>query len=487
MFDDDKSVSAFLSLSQKRFAKFPDAKQPVAAERYMKYPSQKLDDVADTRKPLPTLDRHAKGEFCPGTPPVAPGTVFARLFGRALDKDGKPVADTIRQEHYVEDRFEIPVEVQQQLAKALAAADGMRFRLPDGLARLLVSHAYLGQLDVDPVAAPGSKGQLKQCEFWAEQLGGTNNEKVVLRVSGHSVAVGGDEPGDRVDGRVWSHEVNLSWQGLIELRAGRISRLLLLASGNEKLKWGNAQLGPHAQADVTHLPAGHAIDLACGVRFGIMGEPAPADRVSDKAPPSLIGRPVAPVPQEARQQLIGAFGPKFGIFTDRVQEELKLTSEQREKIQDRLAVTMQEAQDFFRKQEGRPHEEVHKQTHDYRERAEENLAAFLHGALNKDQLQRMEQIELQQHGAFALMQPKMVKELQITDDQRQHVAMLLQELQRKVEPLMKELQSGGQPQEVGPKILKLRTEQETKIAELLDEMQKKRWQEILGKPFRFND
>ena len=54
-------------------------------------------------------------------------------------------------------------------------------------------------------------------------------------------------------------------------------RLLLVASGSEKLKWGNKNLPQlKGQADVTHLPGGHAIDLACGVRYGLIGEPVPA-------------------------------------------------------------------------------------------------------------------------------------------------------------------------------------------------------------------
>ena len=39
-FDDDKSVLAFLDHCAKRFAQFPDAKKPVAAERYGRFPSQ---------------------------------------------------------------------------------------------------------------------------------------------------------------------------------------------------------------------------------------------------------------------------------------------------------------------------------------------------------------------------------------------------------------------------------------------------------------
>ena len=139
MFDDDKSVLAFFDHAKERFAKYPDAKKPVAAEVYQKFPSQKRKDVEDSGKVLPVLDRHPEGKHCPAEPPLRKGTVAVRLFGRALDKDGKPVADTVRQENYIEDRFNIAVQTQEKLAKALA---GRRERPGQAPAR---SHAPVGE------------------------------------------------------------------------------------------------------------------------------------------------------------------------------------------------------------------------------------------------------------------------------------------------------------------------------------------------------
>ena len=64
------------------------------------------------------------------------------------------MADTVRQENYVEDRFNVPVIRQEELAKALAAAGTERFRIADDLTRLLVSHAFMGELDVEPLWRP---------------------------------------------------------------------------------------------------------------------------------------------------------------------------------------------------------------------------------------------------------------------------------------------------------------------------------------------
>ena len=51
MFDDDKSVLAFLDHCSQRFAQFPDAQKRFPAERYLKFPSQKAPMSRTTAKP----------------------------------------------------------------------------------------------------------------------------------------------------------------------------------------------------------------------------------------------------------------------------------------------------------------------------------------------------------------------------------------------------------------------------------------------------
>ena len=252
----------------------------------------------------------------------------------------------MRQEHYVEDRFHVGAAVQQALAKAAAEAGAERFRVADGLARLLVAHAYLGQLDVNPIAAPGGKGELKRCEFRAKKV---SEEKgtLLLRIEGESEAAGATGNGDQGDGRLWRHEVKLAWEGLIEMRGGRIARLLLLAGGSEKLRWGNKGWGQEGKADVTRLPGGHPIDLACGVHYGFVGEPVPASQTSENAREPDDN--VVEIPEQARRQLAEAFGPTFLVFRERVQKELKLNGKQKKKLEERAASTVRDARQFFEK------------------------------------------------------------------------------------------------------------------------------------------
>src|SRR2546430_61207 len=136
--------------------------------------------------------------------------------------------------------------MEEALAPALADAGPERFRLADDLARLFVTHAFLGQLDVNPLGdhPGGGQGRLNQCEFWARR--------------GDAAA---DEAGD--------------------------------------------------------------------------------DEASE-------GRP-REVPAEAGRQLMGTLGPAFVVFRDRVWEELRLSDEQKKKLEKRLQDTERDTTQFFQK------------------------------------------------------------------------------------------------------------------------------------------
>jgi len=475
-FDDDRSVLAFLDHARKRFAGFPGARQPVPVERYARFPSRKLPDMQDSGVPPGTMERHPSGQSCAGKAPLPLGTLDVRLFGRALDKEGRLLADTVPQESYVEDRFHIEVPLQERLAKAAAGAGTARFRIEDDLARLLTGHAYLGHLDSNPSqAAPGG------CDLWGRKVEPDANGPIRIRIEGTSEARGASSREDqraRIDGAFWEHEVRLVWEGLIEVREARVTRLLLLARGSEKLKWLNRHLQLPEKADVTSLTAGHAVDLACAVRYGITGEPVPA---GEAAGPSAAG-PESRVPEHVVRGLIDALGPAFLVFRDNVQAELKLSNEQKVKLDKRLRAVALETQKFFRSLEDTRPEERQNALGSYRMQAQAKLAAFLRQTLRVDQLKRLGQVELQQDGLFALGRPDVSQGLRITDEQRQRFMGVIQEMEMTIAPLVRALQSGGNPQEIGPRMRGVRKTHEGKLEGLLSDLQKKLWMEMLGKP-----
>jgi hypothetical protein len=419
--------------------------------------------------------------ICPGKPALERGTTIVRVLGRALDKDGKLVADTIRQEHYVEDRFEISVSLQRAMVKILTAAGDKRVRLPEDLARLLASHAYLGQLDVNPVAPPGGKGGLDRCEFWAQKIKNEEKGSLRARVEGKSSAVGASI-GEGGDGRLWNHEVQLAWEGLIDVKGQRITRLLLMAHGAEKLRWGNKGGLLAVPSDVARLPAGHAIDLACKVRYGFLGEPVPDDEATDvPARQKLIPDPS--VPEEVRKGIVQSFGPAFLIFHARVQKELHLSEAQKKRIDARRDEMVQDALRFLQTLERLNPHQREKKLGPYRQQVQEKLSDFVRDTIDARQLRRLRQIELQQYGLFALGQPEVQKELKITDEQRQRFMNVIQSMEQQIRPLIEEAQSGGEPERIFPKIMKTRKRHEAKIEAILNAGQKKQWKEMLGKPF----
>ena len=78
---------------------------------------------------------------------------------------------------------------------------------------------------------------------------------------------------------------------------------------------------------------------------------------------------------------------------------------------------------------------------------------MLKATLKEDQSKRLHQLGLQQAGAFALLHggPEIAKDLKITDEQRKQFMAVVQDMQKKIAPLIKEAQSGGNPRRFGPR------------------------------------
>jgi hypothetical protein len=282
-FDDEDSIIKFLDYAAERYRQFPDATKPVATERFMRFPSQKLPDVPDTRAENIAPAHHAEDDRCSGLPKVERGTLVGRVIGRALQEDGSPVADTLRQEHYMEARFEVPPDQQRHLVDLLRESDGAKFRLPDALVSSFVHAAYLGQLDVDPLGeVPGSQNDRRSWHFYGQQIASGDAKLAQVSLTGRSEVAGGQRwDAFRSDGRLWNHAVKLNWQGYFDFNGDQITRVELLAEGHEKLSWGNALLQLKESGGVQHLMAGHPIDLDCRVVYGLTARPAATDEISD--------------------------------------------------------------------------------------------------------------------------------------------------------------------------------------------------------------
>jgi len=197
-------------------------------------------------------------------------------------------------------------------------------------------------------------------------------------------------------------------------------------------------------------------------------------------------RAAAQVPDENRKQLVEALGTPFIVFRERVLDELKVSDEQKEKLMQLMMEQIMETGPFLDSltETGQERE---KKLNEHRKNAEEKLAKHLKEVLQPGQLNRLRQVKLQQEGGFALGRDDVREDLKISQEQLKKFMAIVQELQHKVEPLVKEAQSGGNPQEIGPKIEKLRKDHAKKLEAVLTDAQKKQWKELLGLPFELRD
>ena len=106
------------------------------------------------------------------------------------------------------------------------------------------------------------------------------------------------------------------------------------------------------------------------------------------------------IPEEARKKLRHELGGSFLVTRDMVQEELKLTPGQKERLEHRLRELIPDLMQSFQKLESMKPEERKKEFRAYRPSAQEKLAAVLKEILNEPQRKRLRELVLQREGLF---------------------------------------------------------------------------------------
>src|SRR5262249_7800520 len=141
--------------------------------------------------------------------------------------------------------------------------------------------------------------------------------------------------------------------------------------------------------EVAILPGGRPIAVDAGVRYGIIGEPVAAEQATQETSGPEI-------PDEARKPLVEVLGGPFIVFRDKVQDELKLSDEQKQKLAATFPDHVQATMNVFEKiKELKPPErEMTMQEH--RRKSDEKLSGFLKDLLEAKQQERLFQLQLQQ-------------------------------------------------------------------------------------------
>jgi hypothetical protein len=173
-----------------------------------------------------------------------------------------------------------------------------------------------------------------------------------------------------------------------------------------------------------------------------------------------------------RSQFTGyGTGGQFLLLNRSVQEELKLTEDQRSRLKGSVGKVLEGFQDRLTRLRGM----------DAEERAAlmsaitEKTNSIVTTVLDRDQIRRLRQIDLQQRGPMALYDPEVRKALNITEEQ-------LGKLKTLANEGFKELHKAldARDEKSAETVVNAAME---KLDALLTEAQKRTWKEMLGKPF----
>jgi Spy/CpxP family protein refolding chaperone len=161
-----------------------------------------------------------------------------------------------------------------------------------------------------------------------------------------------------------------------------------------------------------------------------------------------------------------------------VQDELKFSDELKAKVRE-FAQKQREAMQGL--QDLSPEER--------REKMQEIMAAntkaaeaFVKEHLSADQAKRLRQIMIQNSGLGAFAMEDVVKALKLTDEQREKLRGLGEDMRNDMRELFTG-GGGGDPQESANKMRALGKEYFEKAKGLLTDEQKKAWEDLVGKPF----
>lgn len=257
MFKNDQEVLNFLDYAKSKYKQTVDGTE-FKTEKFVRYPEEKQPAVP-ANNGLTPVPSHSSAD-CIGSNKTPAGSLSAKVYGRVVAEDGTNLNQEVNQEHYAQDRFDLPSSLLSGLLSAFA--EGKACDIPRTVAELFAGYAYLGPLDVKPINNPAfGSTEVLRINFRAEPDSQNSN---LWHVTGESHIKCASPPG----GRTFSNEIELSWTGYIRLEEKQVRRIALVASGKETLKW-NPGLGNADVPVVSHLPAGRRINFSGHVRYGI--------------------------------------------------------------------------------------------------------------------------------------------------------------------------------------------------------------------------
>lgn len=188
------------------------------------------------------------------------------------------------------------------------------------------------------------------------------------------------------------------------------------------------------------------------------------------------------VTQANAQRFGGGMAGGIGLLMNKgVQEELKITEEQRDKIGEMMKGMFDKRKEEFLKFKELPKDEIGAKMKKMMKEINESAMKELKDVLKPEQIKRFKQIERQQNVVITLTNDEeAAKELKVTDEQKEKMKELVDELEKERGGLFKEK---GDFKERADKMAALLKETNEKAIKLLTDEQVAKWKEMTGTPF----
>jgi Spy/CpxP family protein refolding chaperone len=177
----------------------------------------------------------------------------------------------------------------------------------------------------------------------------------------------------------------------------------------------------------------------------------------------------------------GFTSPAQLIANKGVQEELKLTDEQKAKATKIGEELRGKAQEVFQNAAG-DFDKVRTEMQKLNDAAAKTVNAML----KPEQAKRLKEIELQVASINALTREDIQKELKLTDKQKNEISQTLKEIQKDIQDLgPPDFQDQEAMKKRNDKIQTLRKDNLAKVVKTFSAEQQKAWTEMLGKSFNY--
>lgn len=178
----------------------------------------------------------------------------------------------------------------------------------------------------------------------------------------------------------------------------------------------------------------------------------------------------------------GGMGRRGGLIgllrREDVRKELKLTQDQITKLEALM--------EQFRGQLGQRDPQGARDPNAMRERMQK-MEAAIKEILNVEQFKRLQELRLQLEGPSAIARPDVQEKLGLSEAQKKQIEEILNKSQEEMRTMFQQGGGAGNREEAMEAFRKMREETDKKILAVLTEEQRKKWETMLGKPFKFEN